>query len=114
MQHPAYAILLTAALALSPLLPAAEIHLAQGLLAGEASARSVILQARLTSKPALTDGDVPGAKGVGRFEIGSSPDFKDARLTPWLTADEGGDFILKAQIDGLSPASTYHYRVMLN
>jgi alkaline phosphatase/alkaline phosphatase D len=72
----------------------------------------VILQTRLASTDVPIDGDVPGAKGVGRFEIGPSSDFKDARRTPWLTADEDGDYILKARIDGLNPGTTYHYRVI--
>jgi len=112
MERRTFSILWKVFLPLSLPLPAAEIHLAQGLMAGESSANSIILQTRLTSTPVLTDGDVPGAKGVGRFEIGASPDFLDVRRTPWLTAEESGDFILKAQIDGLSPATTYHYRVV--
>jgi alkaline phosphatase/alkaline phosphatase D len=94
-------------------LPAAEIHLAQGLLAGEVTATSAILQTRLTAVPALNDrGEVPGAAGTGRFEIATAPDFKEARQTPWLQATAAGDFILRAHVDGLRPATTYHYRVV--
>ncbi len=94
------------------LLPAAEIHLAQGLLAGEVTATSAILQTRLTAVAAPRDGEVPGAAGTGRFEIAATPDFKEARQTPWLQATAAGDFILRAHVDGLSPATTYHYRVV--
>ena len=94
------------------ILPAAEIHLAQGILAGEVTATSAILQTRLTSVTSLTDGDVPGTAGTGRFEIAPAPDFKDARQTPWLQATAAGDFILRAQVDGLRPSTTYHYRVV--
>ena len=94
------------------MLSAAEIHLAQGLLAGEVTATSAILQTRLTAVPSPTDGDVPGAAGVGRFEIAGTADFKESRQTPWLKATADGDFILRAKVDGLDPGSTYHYRVV--
>lgn len=96
----------------SALPSAAEIHLAQGLLAGEVTAGSAILQTRLTAVSSLTEGDVPGAAGVGRFEIAGSADFKDARQTPWLKATSDGDFILRAKVDELEAGSTYHYRVL--
>lgn len=91
---------------------AAEIHLAQGLLAGEASDTSVILQTRLTASEGLVEGDVPGTHGVGRFEISPSPNFQNSKLTDWVTATGENDFILKVQIDSLLPATTYHYRAI--
>jgi len=105
-------ILFTALLAFSPVLTAAEIHLAQGLLAGEPTHSSVILQARLTSSAVPVDGDVPGSKGVGQFEISTSPDFKTTTRTDWLSATPENDFILKTQINSLQSSSTYHYRVL--
>lgn len=89
-----------------------EIHLTQGLLAGEPTETSVILQTRLTSSTELIDGDVPGAKGTGRFEISTTPDFKTPVFSEWLTASEENDFILKSKIGSLKPATTYHYRVI--
>jgi alkaline phosphatase/alkaline phosphatase D len=93
-------------------LAAAEIHLAQGLLAGEVSDTSVILQARLTASAGLVEGDVPGAPGTGRFEISASPDFEAPVYSEWLSATEDNDFILKAEISSLKPATTYHYRAI--
>jgi alkaline phosphatase D len=87
------------------------LHLAQGMIVGEVTATTAILQTRLTAVPGLTDGDVAGAPGVGRFEISLSPDFRDARQTAWLSATAAGDFILKTQIDSLRPGATYHVRV---
>ena len=72
---------------------AAEIHLAQGLLAGEVTATTAILQTRLTSVAGLVSGDVAGAPGVGRFEIAIDESFRNARLTPWMNATAEGDFI---------------------
>ena len=92
--------------------PAAEVHLAQGILAGEVTQTSAILQTRLTAVTELTQGDVAGAAGTGRFEIATNETFQDVRRTPWLTAAAQGDFILKAHVDGLRPATVYYYRVV--
>src|SRR5688572_779786 len=89
-----------------------ELHLAQGALAGEVTQTTAILQSRLTAVPELTGGDVAGAAGTGRFEIATNESFRDARQTPWLNATAEADFILKAYVDGLQPATTYYYRVV--
>jgi alkaline phosphatase D len=91
---------------------AAEIHLAQGTLAGEVTTTTAILQARLTASPGLVAGDVPGAPGMGRFEIGTSESLENARQMPWGTATAERDFILKAHVDGLRPNTHYYYRVV--
>jgi alkaline phosphatase D len=87
------------------------MHLAQGILAGEVTQSTAILQARLTSVPELTGGDVAGAAGTGRFEVARSESFRDARQTPWLIARPESDFILKTQIGELQPATEYFYRL---
>ena len=104
-------VLLALAL-VSDALPAAEIHLAQGLLAGEVSVDSVILQSRLAAVRSPSGGGLPGAPGTGRFEISEDATFKEARTTAWLRAGEEGDFILKARVDGLKPGILYHYRLI--
>jgi hypothetical protein len=40
------------------------LHLAQGALAGEVTATTVVLQTRLTATPGLQNGDVPGGNGA--------------------------------------------------
>jgi alkaline phosphatase D len=87
------------------------IHLAQGAIAGEVTASSVILQTRLTATPALADGDVPGAAGVARFEVSTDANFSGARRTAWIPAKPESDYIIKAFVDGLKPGTMYHYRV---
>ncbi len=104
-------ILLSALLTLSNAF-AEDIHLTKGLLAGEPTESSIILQTRLTSSPIPADGDVPGIAGTGRFEISTTPDFKSSTFSEWLTASPENDFILKTKIDSLQPATTYHYRVI--
>lgn len=91
---------------------AAEIHLAQGTLAGEVTAASAILQTRLTSTTGLADGDVPGAAGVARFEVATTETFASPRQLPWARATAEGDFIVKAYVDGLRPGTQYYYRTV--
>lgn len=98
-------------------LPAAraEVHHAQGELAGEATASSVLLQSRLTAIPGPdldASGDIPGAAGVAAFEWSPGADFSVARRTPWLEAKPERDFIVRTRLKGLTPATTYHYRLV--
>jgi N-sulfoglucosamine sulfohydrolase len=88
------------------------IHLAQGLMSGEVTATSAILQTRLTAVAAITEGKVSGKAGVGCFQISPDAEFKESQLTPWLKATEEKDFILRATVDHLQPATRYYYRVL--
>lgn len=101
-------------IAFSVVLRAAEpLHLAQGTVAGEVTSTSAILQTRLTATPALDrTGDVPGAAGFVRFEISTTESFTPAttRTTPVLPARAEADFIVKAFVSDLQPATRYHYR----
>lgn len=91
-------------------LAAAEIHLAQGLLAGEVTDTSTILQTRLTATPTPVHGEVPGTRGIGRFEISTFPNFQESRFSEWIPAAESNDYILKSRIHSLEPDTRYHYR----
>jgi len=95
--------------------PVAPVYHAQGELAGEVTATSVILQSRLTSVPGPTldsSGDTPGAVGSACFEWSRRPDFTEARRTPWLSAEAASDFIVRAKLDQLVPGTVYHYRLV--
>lgn len=87
------------------------IYLAQGLMAGEPTESSIILQARLTVSDTLIDGDINGSPGVGRFELSELSDFKSSQFSSWIVADTSYDFILKYRFTGLKPATTYFYRL---
>ena len=94
---------------------AAEIHHAQGELAGGVTDSSVFLQSRLTAipGPGLDDaGDLPGAAGMACFEWSDAADFAKAKRTPWMKADAAGDFIVRAKVAGLKPATVYRYRLV--
>ncbi|MEX1049786.1 MAG: alkaline phosphatase D family protein [Akkermansiaceae bacterium] len=95
--------------------PVAAVYHAQGELAGEVTATSVILQSRLTSIPGPSldsAGDIPGAEGSAYFEWSTRPDFTEARRTPWLKANGASDFIVRSKIDQLLPGKVYHYRLV--
>jgi alkaline phosphatase D len=94
----------------APQVSTPQIFNAQGEMAGEVTTSSVILQTRLTSVERLSEGDVPGAPGVARFQVAKAADFSDAVGTDWLTATADHDFIVKKRIDGLQPGTQYVYR----
>ena len=84
----------------------------QGEIAGEVTSTSVILQSRITTRDGWIDGDLPGAEGIARFELATTPDFADPITTEWVAASSDDDYIVKAKIDGLSPGADYLYRVV--
>ncbi len=92
--------------------PFPEITNGQGEIAGEVTTSSVILQSRLTVGRELVEGDLAGAVGMARFEVGTSPEFADSFKTDWLPATPDNDFIVKTKIDGLNPGTRYYYRLI--
>lgn len=93
----------------------AEVHRAQGEMAGELTADSVLLQGRLTAipGPALdAEGDVPGAAGEARFEWSETEDFAQVARSKWLVASERQDFIVRSRAGRLKPGTRYFYRLV--
>ncbi len=88
-------------------------HLGQGLMAGEATATSVIVQARLTRDAEPAKGYLPGQAGIGQFEIDVDPEFQNPTSSGQIMALPGNDFILKHQFTGLQPGTRYYYRLRL-
>jgi alkaline phosphatase/alkaline phosphatase D len=84
----------------------------QGEIAGEVTTTSVILQSRLTVGRELVEGDLAGAVGRARFQVGTTREFGDSLGSGWLSATPENDFIVKAKIDGLSPGTRYYYRLI--
>ncbi|MEY4483071.1 MAG: Alkaline phosphatase precursor, partial [Verrucomicrobiota bacterium] len=80
-------------------------------MSGEVTDTTALLQMRLTLAEQLdADGDLPGSAGVACFEWSTSPGFSDAQRTPFQSAIEKHDFIVRAELTGLKPNTTYHYR----
>ena len=89
----------------------ARIFLGQGTMSGEVTDSTALLQTRLTLATQLdADGDLPGAAGVACFEWSTRENFSDAQRTPFQPAGDTNDFIVRAELTGLKPNSTYHYR----
>lgn len=88
-----------------------QIYLGQSIIAGEVTTNSVILQTRLTAAEGVIDGDVPGIRGVGRFEVDTDPLFPKPIQSEWQHARSANDFIVKAKVTGLKPDTDYYYRV---
>jgi len=89
-----------------------EIDRLQGEMAGEVTETSVILQSRLTKTKRTIDGDIPGAKGIARFELCLKRDFKNVSKTDWIAAVPDNDFIVKTKISGLQAGTRYYYRLL--
>ena len=94
---------------------AQQVYHGQGEMSGEVTATSVLLQSRLTALPGPEldeSGDLPGAAGSACFEYALSTDFKDSKRTKWLSAKPEADFIVRAELKNLQPATQYFYRLI--
>lgn len=90
------------------------INLRQGVMAGEVGETSAILQSRLTDSSPHQDPvweGVRGINGTARFEVSMSEAFSNSVFTDWLEATPFTDFIVKAHLTELRPATRYHYRL---
>ena len=88
------------------------VFLGQGQMCGEVSQTSAILQSRLTSAATLdTTGDLPGASGIGRFELATNPNFTNSFYTKWIHATADYDYIIKTKVTDLQPGTRYYYRL---
>jgi hypothetical protein len=96
----------------APALAAAPVALGQGQMAGRVTENTAILQSRLTRGTELVDGDLPGSPGTARFELATDPEFKKSRKTPWIEASPDRDYIVKAPVTGLRPATRHYWRVL--
>ena len=83
----------------------------QGEIVGEVTDTAAILQSRLTG-PAVVDGDLPGARGVARFEVSEDGEFAKSFKTPWMNAVPESDFMVKTRLTGLKPGTRYYYRLI--
>jgi alkaline phosphatase D len=93
----------------------AQPFLGQGVMAGELTQTSVILQSRLTRSATptkLVNGDLPGQAGIARFQLSLSRNFDKPFYTNWIKSVPLHDYIVKAKVDKLSPHTRYYYRVV--
>ena len=59
--------------------------------------------------PLTLQGSVPGSPGRARVRYSTREDLGDASGTPWAEVAAGSDFTAHFQLEGLTPATTYHY-----
>jgi alkaline phosphatase/alkaline phosphatase D len=88
-----------------------DIYLGQGIMSGEATSTSIILQSRLTVSDTLINGDLPGKPGIGEFQIDANSEFENPISSDFIEALPENDFILKTKIEGLNPGTKYFYRL---
>jgi alkaline phosphatase D len=88
-----------------------KIFTGQGLLAGDVSETNAVLLARFTSGEAMIRGDVPGSRSLACFEVADNELFTQSVRTPWTEANATNDYILKATVEDLKPATLFYYRV---
>ena len=105
-------LLLVVSMACSSPEPLDACYLAQGVMVGEVTSTSAILQTRLTAVPQLTDGYLPGMRGQVLFAYGESQEEENNWMrTSIIEVDSTQDFIAKAQLTDMEPGKTYFYRV---
>jgi alkaline phosphatase D len=88
-----------------------DMYLGQGIMAGEVTSTSVILQSRLTVSDTLTDGDLMGKQGVGMFQLDLDSTFNNPINSNIIKALPENDFIVKTKVIGLKAGKKYYYRL---
>lgn len=98
-------------------------YAAQGIMVGEVTDSSAIIQVRLTRTPGAVDGEVPGMPGRVRFVLSSfslevQPLQQSVKINWERDADIGPaqeefDFIARVKFTGLKPNQTYRCRTRL-
>ncbi len=80
------------------------------LLSGELNSKSIILQCRFASTETLMNNDIPGQKGIARFQLAKDSSFIDKIESNWQESSQQFDFIIKNKFSNLESSSTYYYR----
>ncbi|MEM6801197.1 MAG: alkaline phosphatase D family protein [Bacteroidota bacterium] len=88
-----------------------KFHLGQGIMVGEISESTAILQARLTASPDLIEGDMAGIAGAAIFQVSPNEDFSSPKFSTNVIALAENDYIMKTKIKGLKPNTTYYYQL---
>lgn len=88
-----------------------QIFLGQGVIVGEISEHTAILQTRLTSSDTLINGELPGSTGLVRFEWSEDQLFGISSFSDTYQASANQDYIVKTKISDLTPGSRYFHRV---
>ncbi|MAT14128.1 MAG: alkaline phosphatase [Planctomyces sp.] len=84
------------------------LHAGMGIMVGEVTTDSALVQLRLTAADELVDGDLPGATGYVRFVLAAweSPD-QVLQTSRVIKADESHDYIARVKFKELKPGTKY-------
>ena len=89
-------------------------HAGMGVMVGEVTSSSALVQVRLTASDTLVDGDVPGTPGVVRFSlrpVGASA--REERQSRMRRALRRHDFIARTEFVDLKPGTEYICRTRI-
>lgn len=78
-----------------------------GIMVGEMTSNSALIQLRLTGADKLVDRDVPGAAGVVEFTLRRAGDGEGEPQTQTVAAKADSDFIARAAFGELAPGTRY-------
>lgn len=87
------------------------VYLGQGMMVGEVTTHSVLLQARISRSDTFIDHDLPGAYGLGIFQLTTDSTFTRVLTSDTLYALPKNDFLLKTKMEGLQAGRIYYYRL---
>ncbi len=90
---------------------ASDVSAGMGILVAEVTSTSALVQVRLTQSEKLIEGDVPGVPGVVEFTIRPKESGTENALVVPATAQR--DFIARAFLPGLKPATVYVCRTRI-
>ena len=91
-----------------------EFQAGQGIMVGEVTPTSALVQVRLTKSGTLVDGDVPGARGVVRFLLMLAGYQRTVALQAQVVeATAENDYIARAYFQGLKPGVNYEFKTYI-
>jgi len=88
-----------------------DIHAGQGIMVGEVTSTSALVQIRLTQADRITDRDLPGTAGVAEFSLLSQAGGKI--LTQIAAAHSDRDCIARTSFTNLQPGTSYICRTQI-
>ena len=78
----------------------------QGIMAGELTATSVLVQVRLTRTAGLVNGDIAGVAGIAKFSLLEEGSERPPQVET-IRADPAADHIARVQFSDLTPGTKY-------
>jgi alkaline phosphatase D len=87
-----------------------QAYFRHGVASGDPEPHSVLLWTRVTPTPDATPGSGVGGRVTVTWEVARDPDFRRVVRRGRFETGPGRDHTVKLEVDGLEPATWYHYR----